>query len=243
MIRAKSFSLPFVKKERVARQTFSFYFDRRGVDFDFFAGQYIRMSLPHEAADERGTTRFFTIASSPHEKEYLMITTKIIASSFKKTLCALQPGQDVDFFGPMGRVYFDEQDRTERVFLAGGIGITPFHSMITYAAWKTVQIPLTLFVAFPKSEEIIFYDKLSQIARKNRNIRIIYTLSQGDGNASWQGETGRISETMLRNYISNISSPKYYITGAPAMVGAMKMLLASMQIDEEKIVTEDFSGY
>src|SRR5476649_1261945 len=105
MFRAKQFFLPFLRKEQVAKDTYSFYFDRRKIDFDFLPGQYIRMSLPHKDVDERGTTRFFTIASSPHEEGYLMFTIKIIESSFKKALFNLQPLHPVQFFGPMGTFF------------------------------------------------------------------------------------------------------------------------------------------
>lgn len=225
---AKSFQLPFLKKMQVARNTYSFYFDRRGVDFDFLPGQYIHMTLPHKNSDYRGTTRFFTIASSPHEKDYLMITTKIIKSTFKKTLSSLVPGTIVDFFGPSGKVILNEKDMTPRIFLAGDIGITPFHSMLTYAASKKISLSLTLIVWFAKSDERVFYEELQSLQNEKR--KIIY-------------ETGRISETVLKKYLTDIHNPTYYIIGPPAMVASTKKLLKDLSISEEKIITEEFIDY
>jgi ferredoxin-NADP reductase len=240
MFKAKQFTLPFLYREQVAKNTYSFYFDRTTTNFDFLPGQYIRMSLPHNDVDDRGTTRFFTIASSPHEQDYLMFIIKIIESSFKRALFHLKKGQDVQFFGPMGRFYLDEADQTERVFLAGGIGMTPFHSMITYAAAKKLQIPITLFVTFSAPEEVVFYEKLTGMT--NELVKVIYTVTNPN-EKDWKGETGRFSKSLLTKYISAIDRPHYSVVGSPRMVEETKTLLLSMGISEEKIFSEDFSGY
>src|SRR6478672_7512664 len=100
MGKGRSFVLSFIKKEKVAKDTYSFYFDRSQVAFDFLPGQYVRLTLPH-AADEKGTSRYFTISSSPHEKDVLVLTVKIYESTFKRALYGLQPGHQGHFFGPM----------------------------------------------------------------------------------------------------------------------------------------------
>jgi ferredoxin-NADP reductase len=102
MVRAKLFSLNFLKKELISAGIYGYYFDRSKVEFDFMPGQYIQLTLPHTDVDERGSSRFFTIASSPTEKDYLMITSRKGRSSFKKALFELKPGDKVQFFGPMG---------------------------------------------------------------------------------------------------------------------------------------------
>jgi ferredoxin-NADP reductase len=225
---AKSFQLPFIKKVQVAKNTFSFYFDRREVDFYFLPGQYIHMQLPHTKPDYRGTTRFFTIASSPLEKEHLMITTKVIKSTFKKTLASLKPGSVVNFFGPSGRVVLDETDLTPKVFLAGNIGITPFRSMLHFAAAKKLAISLTLLVSFKRDEEKVFYDELQLLRNEKR--KIIY-------------ETGSLSEAMIKKYIPDMQKPIFYIIGPPKIVAATKKILKKLSLPEERIITEEFIDY
>ena len=113
---AKIMVFAFIKKEQIAPEYFSFYFSP-SEPIAFAAGQYIQLSVPHKNADFLGTSRFFTIASSPTEK-YIMITTRILSadlsadavSSFKKTLLTLSPGTSIAGFGPIGKFVLEEED-------------------------------------------------------------------------------------------------------------------------------------
>lgn len=102
MATSQLFHLAFLKKEPLGKHIFTYSFDLTDTEFLFKAGQYVQITLPHENADERGTSRFFTIASSPTEKDVLMIVSRKGKSSFKMALFDLQPGAKVQFFGPMG---------------------------------------------------------------------------------------------------------------------------------------------
>lgn len=237
----ESFYLPFVKKEKIAKDTYSFYFDSAKQNFSFLAGQYVDMILPIKNPDYRGSERSFTIASSPLNKKYLMITTKIMKSSFKKALVSLKPDQAVEFNGPWGEFVFKEEETFPRVFLAGGIGITPFHSTIAYAHSKILSIPITLFVSFSRWEDVVFYKELSDISKENPNVKIIYTITHPD--PQWKGETGRISEGLMKKYVLDISDPRYYIVGPPNMVADMEEIVVKMGVPSEKIFIENFSGY
>lgn len=239
-----SFTLPFVKKEQLNADTYSFYFDRTKHEFEFDPGQYMRMILPHDSPDDRGTSRFFTIASSPLQKDFLMHTTKIIKSSFKQTLNSLQPGQEVQYWGPTGKFVLQEDSPRPLVFIAGGVGITPYHSMLIFAAQKNLTLPLTLFVSFSIPEEIIYYDELTAIAKEHTNIKVIYTLTRPqESKLPWSGETGRVSEELIKKYIDTVSECTYYVSGPPPMVDGTDTLLKDMKISEEQIILEKFTGY
>ena len=237
----KQFFLAFARKEKVAEDTYFFYFDLAERGFVFLPGQYIDMVLPHKDPDNRGIERSFTIASSPLDKKYLMVTTKTIKSSFKKALANLKSSQPVEFNGPWGGFVLKEEETFPRVFLAGGIGITPFHSMISYANTKKLLIPISLIVSFSRIEDLVFYRELSDIAKENLNIKVIYTITHPDD--QWSGETGRISEALIKKYVSDISEPRYYIVGPPNMVSAMGELVLEMGVPTEKIFIENFTGY
>lgn len=245
----KEFYLPFLKKEKVAKDTHSFYFDRvkRGFaseQFDFLPGQYVRMTLDIKNPDNRGNLRPFTIASSPLEKNHIMITTKIIKSSFKKRLVDLTSQEKVKFFGPMGGFVLKEEEKDSRVFLAGGIGITPFHSMITYAHVKKLSIPITLIVSFSTIEDVVFKEELEDIANKNPHIKVIYTITHPEeSKMTWKGETGRISEDLIKKYVPEILTPEYFIVGPPAFVAAIEEVVENMGVPSEKIFIENFTGY
>lgn len=228
MGKGTSFILPFVKKEQVAKDTYTFYFER-GKFSKFLPGQYIHLEIPHKA-DDRGTTRYFTISSSPLNKEYLTITTKVIRSSFKKALFHLKPGTKVNAFGPMGWFLLPKDEKEEKIFLAGGIGVTPFHSLLTTLVVEKLVAPIILIVSFSNPESAIFYDELMDITNKNSQIRVVYNYEH-------------ISENTIKKYVSDLQKPVYYVTGPEVMVAETKALLVNLNIDEEKIQTEDFTGY
>jgi ferredoxin-NADP reductase len=239
MFRPQEFTLTFIKKEQIARDTYAFYFDRENVPFDFLAGQYVRIILPF--TNDIYMSRFFTIASSPLEEKYLIIITKRGKSGFKQTLFDLKPQDETQFFGPNGGIYLREDDTTDQVFLAGGLGIIPFYTMILYAAARKISVKIILIVSFSYAEEMIYYDQLQAISKQHSNIKIIYTLTRES--SAWKGERGRISETLIRKYVPDIVKPQYYIVGFPEMVNDTEELLENMGVGLEKIKIESFTGY
>lgn len=228
MVKAKSFALSFLKKEKIAKDTYTFYFNR-GKFPKFIPGQYIHIEVPHKA-DDRGTTRYFTISSSPLNKKYLTITTRIIKSSFKKSLLKLKPGTKVNIFGPIGWFLLPKDTYVEKVFIAGGIGVTPFHSLLHTLKDQKLKKSITLFVSFSKKENAIFYNELMEIAKNNAQIKVFYLFS-------------KISKEKILTHVSNLGKSVFYIVGSESMVASTKKLLLELGIEEEKIQTEDFTGY
>ena len=178
------------------------------------------------------------------DKNELVVTTKIIHSDFKKKLVKLEVGDEIKIFGPMGQFIFDENHGGENIFIAGGIGITPFHSMLMNTAAQNSTKKLMLFVSFSIPEEIVFLNELTEIAKNHANINIIYTITRPqESQVSWNGETGRISDVMIRKYVKDISTSTFYIVGPPPMVEGTQKLLAGMNIPNQHVRTEQFSGY
>ncbi|MBI2431121.1 MAG: FAD-dependent oxidoreductase [Candidatus Levybacteria bacterium] len=232
----EEFFLSFLKKEQIAKDTYAFYFSREKSDFDFIAGQYIRITLPVEPS------HLFSIASSPLEKGYIRIITRITGSPFKNALLTLTPNSEVKIFGPIGRFTLQDEEK-EYVFLAGGIGITPFVSIIEYAAAKNLTVPITLFTSFSTVEETIFHKEFLEIAKAHPNIKIIHTITQLESAVLWNGEKGRISPELIKKYVSDPLLPLYYIAGPPKMVEAMERIVKAMSVSNDKIKKENFIGY
>lgn len=241
----RDFQLPFFKKEQVAKDTWEFYFDRSKVpDLEFLPGQHLRMTVFLKNPDGRGNSRSLSISSSPLDKKYLTITTKILQSAFKKELVNLAPGTVVNFFGPIGRFVLDEEEKMSRIFLAGGIGITPFHSMIAYAAEKNLSFPITLFVSFSTREDMMFYDELIKISKDHPNIKIIYTVTKHDDlEKSWGTELGRINADMVKKYCPDFLEPQVYICGSTGLVEGMLELVNELGVPLELVKKEKFVGY
>lgn len=243
MIQSQPYTIPFIKKAEVAKNTYSFYF-RRPVGFEFIAGQYNRWTLPITATDGRGSSRFFTISSPPTDKDFLVVTTKIIQSDFKKALLELQENQEIKIFGPMGQFIVEESHQAENVFIAGGIGITTFQSILMDAAATNSTKRLTLFSSFPTPEEMVFFNDLTEITKTHPNIKVVYTVTKPqESQISWNGETGRVSEDLIKKYVKDIPTSIFYIVGPPPMVEGTQKLLEEMRLVNEHIRTEQFTGY
>lgn len=239
----REFTLPFLRREKLSEDTWAFYFDRRKDPFDFLPGQWVRITLAIKNPDKRGASRIFSLASSPLENEYALIATRIIESAFKKKLMELVPQTPVRFFGPSGQFILAEAEKIPQVFLAGGIGITPFRSMLVYALQKKLAIPLTLLASFANVEDIVFQNELEEIGTKHPSIRIVYTVSKPQEPTYSGAETGRISEELIRKYTSDVAGSLYYIAGPPLMVSAMEQIVEEMGISQNLIRKENFVGY
>lgn len=240
---AKQFKTDLIKKIQVAKDAHSFYF-RRPLDFEFLPGNFIKIVLAVEHPDGRGAARFFSVASSPTEKDYLMITARIIESSFKKTLSDLTVGSTVTISGPYGRFIFDKQDQATHVFLAGGIGVTPFRSMIHYAADLNLKIRIIMLASFRTPEDIVFHKEFEEIANKLQTFTFLESITRPEeSNQIWPGHVGRIDADMIKKQVPDISLAKYYIAGPEKMVNDLKEIVVSLGIDELRIVTERFTGY
>ncbi|MBI2542544.1 FAD-dependent oxidoreductase [Candidatus Woesearchaeota archaeon] len=207
-----------------------------GNKFDFKPGQYMIMELDVEDA-ENGNTRPLSIASSPTE-DFLLFSTKISQSFFKQKLDSLKAGDRVKLKGPMG-VFVLKEDAKEIVFLGGGIGITPFRSMIKYATDKKLQIKMTLIYSNRAKKDIVYFDDFNEMERQNPNFKMVNTLT--DDTTDWKGKTGRISEAMIKEFSSE--KTLFYICGPPGMVDALSNLLKSMNVPQQDIRIEKFAGY
>lgn len=253
MKKAEKFELTFLKKEKISKDAFSFYFDRVHVErglgkrsssekFDFKPGQYLKLYLSIENPDARGTSRYFTISSSPSDKDFITISTRIIKSSFKLKLNSLIPGEKIRAFGPIGYFDFNQKSKKQNIFVSGGMGITPFHSILKFVDSKKIDPNIVLIASFSIEEEVIFYDELKNIESRNSNIKVIYTLTK-DKNLNKGFENGRINEQKITKYSKNYKKAKYFIVGPEIFEQSMFEVIKGMGIKEEEIFKENFPGY
>ncbi len=222
--------MKLIDKRQLTKDTYSFIFERPS-KFTFLPGQYLKIFLNIKNPDSRGVSRYFTISSSPTEKN-LAITTRIIKSSFKQKLGSLLLGSVVEMRGPWGNFILDEKDKRPRVYLAGGIGITTARSMAVYIRDKNLDIPFTLLASFSKKDRVIFYDELT--AFKNKKIKTIFKMTS---------ETGRINENTIKETVEDTGNSVYYISGPISFVEAMEKIIKGLGVAEKNIKTEDFPGY
>jgi hypothetical protein len=152
---------------------------------------------------------------------------------------SLKKGDIVEAKGPYGSFTLDESKPA--VMLSGGIGITPLRCMIKYATDKKLATKITLFYANRNPEEIAFKKDLDNWQKENKNVNVVYTVTEGD--EKWTGLTGYVDEKMIKNNVKMTKDTLFYICGPPTMVDAMVNLLKSMKIDDSRIRIEHFTGY
>jgi ferredoxin-NADP reductase len=230
-------------RTEVAEGTMAFQFEKPK-DFVFKAGQYIDLTLSSsQPGSSNGLTHTFSIASSPFEKE-LVVTTRMRNTVFKQALSILPVGAKVRIEGPMGSFNLHKNTARPAVFLAGGIGIAPFLSMLSFATGEKLRHPIVLFYANRYLEDAAFIDALWQLEGANPRFRFVPTLTRTDKNyRGWKGETGHVTSEMLVSRVGIVRGPIYYIAGPPTMVAASRRTLSDVGVDEDDIRTEEFAGY
>ena len=230
-------------RTEVAEGTMAFQFEKpKG--FVFKAGQYIDLTLlGSKPGSSNGLTHTFSIASSPFDEE-LVVTTRMRNTVFKQALSTLPIGSGARIEGPMGSFSLHNNTARPGVFIAGGIGIAPFLSMLSYATGEKLRHPIFLFYANRYLEDAAFIDALWKLERANPRFRFVPTLTRmANNNGGWKGKTGHISSEMLRTQVGGLRGPIYYIAGPPMMVAAARRTLSEVGVDEDDIRTEEFAGY
>ena len=236
--------LKLVKKIDEARGTKSFFWEPES-PLAFKAGQYYYFTLPKlEFPDPRGTTRHFTISSSPTEGNLIRLTTRIRQESgFKKTLDELPIGSVIEGEGPNGTLTLKEEDaktpssQDVQVFVAGGIGITPFRSIIKYSTDKGLKIPMYLIYS-NSDNDFAFKKELDEWQKENENIKVAYFDSSVSGHLD-QLKIGKFIE----NWKLKIDNCVWWLVGPPAFTDAMETVLEKMKILSDHIRSEKFTGY
>ena len=235
--------LKLKSKIEIATDTFEFNFEKPK-SFKFHPGQYLEWTLPSIKSDLRGNRRFFTIASSPTE-EFLKLGIKFNnpSSSFKKILSELKEGLPLTGAQLVGDFTLPTNKTKKLVFIAGGIGITPFRSMIKYMIDGGDKRDVVLFYSNKSEKEIAYKDVFTEAIQKI-GIKVIYIISdEKEIPQNWLGEKGRIDEKMLKKYVNNISSSTFYLSGPVGMVNGYKKLLSTLKVNKNNIVTDYFPGF
>lgn len=230
-------------REEVAEGTMAFRFERPA-NWSFKAGQSVDMTLLNPpVTDSEGNTRAFSIASAPHE-DTLIVATRMRDTAFKRTLKSLPLGSEVKIDGPFGNLTLHNNAAKTAVLFAGGIGITPFRSMVFRTARERLPHRIYLFFSNRRPEDAPFLEELRALEKENPNYKLIATMTQMEkSKRAWNGETGLINEKMLSKYLKDAASPIYYIAGPPGMVKGLREVLNKQGVDDDDVRTEEFSGY
>ena len=237
------FRTSLLSRDSVAEGTVAFRF-ARPAGFTFKAGQAADLTLlnPPEA-DSEGNIRTFSIASPPFE-EQLTFATRMRDTAFKRSLKVMPLGTEIQIAPPSGSFTLHKNANKPAVFLAGGIGITPFISVIRQADHDRLPHKLYLFYSNRRPEDAPFLEILQGLEKTSPTFRLVATMTEmARSSREWDGETGFIDGEMLTRHVRTLQGPIYYVAGPPPMVAAMREMLVVAGVDEDDVRTEEFAGY
>ncbi len=231
----QTFRTKLTAKEKVAEKTMEFVFEKPE-DFEYKAGQHVNFKLPELFfEDKKGPRRTFTLVCSPRENS-LKIATRLTGSGFKKTLLEMPEKTELEFVGPMGEFVLNLQ--FPALFVAGGIGITPFKSMLTDIENINFNNKIRLLYANKSIKRSAYYHYFTDY--KNTNFTLIPFFT---GEKSRTDEQKRIDAPLIKEYIKNVEQTIIYLCGPPQMVRQLTEELIKENINQHQIRAESFFGY
>ncbi len=234
--------LRLVKKNKVAPGLVDFVF-KPSQKLAFVPGQYMEFTLGHSRPDSRGNRRYFTLASSPTENVvHLGVRFYAQGSSFKRTMYKMDARVNMLGAQIAGDFTLPTDPQQKLVFIAGGIGITPFRSMLRYLLDTQQRRDIVLFYANKTADEIMYKDVFSAVQAK-LGIKTFYTLTDTTSvPRNWAGLVGRINERMILRTVPDYDERIYYLSGPPDMVRAYEQVLKNMGVKHNQIKKDFFPG-
>ena len=220
-------------RDEVADGTLAFRF-AKPVGFTFKAGQSVSLALLDPPAEPNGARRTFSLASAPFEDELMVATRMREGSAFKRALKALPAGTQLRLTGPLGAMTLHEDSARAAVLIAGGIGITPFRSILLQAEHERLAHPLLLAYSNRQRGHAAFIAELEALQRRNTRFRLLARMTDAEG---------FVDEAALAHFTRGAPAPVYYLAGPPAMVQAMKAILARAGVATGDVRSEEFYGY
>ena len=235
--------LELKEKIKIAPDIYDFIFSVNQ-KFSYKPGQYMEWTFRHNKPDGRGNRRYFTLASSPTENE-IRVGIKFYenSSSFKKSMLATNPGSKIIASQLAGDFYLPNDLNKKFLFIAGGIGITPFRSIIKYLLDTNQKRDAVLFYANKKASDIIYQDVFDK-ANEQLQIRTIYTLTdKAQIPPDWNGKAGYVDEQMIMQEVPDYKERVFYLSGRHSMVSSFEKTLSKIGVSKSQIITDFFPGF
>lgn len=208
---------------------------------DYRPGSYFWVELPDRGhQDEKGLRRHISLVTSPTDKGVVGLATRLRDSAFKRTLAELEVGAEVEVEEPKGSFLLPEETDAEYVFVAGGIGITVFRSMLCYVAHERLPYRITLVYSNRDRESAAFLDDLEEFERRIEGLRVVLTMTDDDG---WEGESRRLDADVLAELLGGLEGKQFLIAGPPPMAEGVGESLRAAGVPEDRVLVDKFSGY
>ncbi|MGH7195423.1 MAG: FAD-dependent oxidoreductase [Candidatus Saccharimonadales bacterium] len=232
--------LPLKQKNQLTPDITEFVFQPEQ-RLKYRAGQYMEITLPHQHVDFRGTRRTFTLASSPTEDEVrfgLKFYPK--GSSFKKAISMVTKTTPLAIGQLAGDFTLPKNPEAKLAFIAGGIGVTPYRSLVKYLLDSDDKREMTLMYSERSASELVYRD-VFDAAAKLPGKKIVYSVDEAP--QDWRGQRGRITADMIKAEIPDYRQRLFYVSGPLPMVNATKQNLRALGVPRRRVITDYFPGY
>jgi ferredoxin-NADP reductase len=230
-----TYQVRFTSGDRPAAGTGTFRFEKPA-GYEFSPGQFTLVTIATRDGEQ---TKPFTLDQAPADP-FLEITTRLSGSAFKDAFEALQPEDSVRVSAPRGRMTLPV-NAAKAAFLVGGVGITPAHSIIRDAVQRRSGLGVALFYGNQDQDGIPFGEEFDGYAAEHPEIVVVHVLAAPL--PGWAGETGFITAETVRRHVDPLDGWHWVVTGPPAMIDAMKRVLADLEVPEDRVSMESFAGY
>ena len=208
---------------------------------DYRPGAYFWVELPSRGdEDEKGLRRHISLATSPTDAGVVGLATRLRDTAFKRTLASLEVGDEVVVEEPKGSFLLPEDTDAEYVFVAGGIGITVFRSMLRYVADTGAPYRVTLVYSNRDRESSAFLDELEELERRIPGLRVVLTMTDEPG---WDGESRRLDADVLAELVGGLDGKTFLVAGPPPMAESVADSLRAAGVPEDRVLADKFSGY
>jgi ferredoxin-NADP reductase len=208
---------------------------------DYRPGAYFWVELPDRGHDdEKGLRRHISLVTSPTEHGVVGLATRLRDTAFKRTLAELEVGDEVQVEEPKGSFLLPEETDVEYVFVAGGIGITVFRSMLRYIADSGEPYRVTLVYSNRDRSSTPFLDELAELEQRIPGLRVVLTMTDDE---AWEGERRRVDPAMLADVLGGLDGRTFLVAGPPAMAEGVADSLREAGVPEERVRADRFSGY
>lgn len=222
-----------IAREMVAENTLALRIERPQ-NFTFEAGQNTTISIPGAHADDM---KEFTIASAPYEKD-LMLAMRVRNSNFKNACYALKPGDVITVRYPAGALWKETDE--PQTWLSGGIGITPFRSIIRHLIHQNIPLAITHIHSDRTRASVPFLQEFESYAAKCNGFHFFPTMTR---EAAGGRLHGRVTGEMVTSHVAQYAASSYFVVGTDAFIGAMRAILVQLSISPSQVRTERFDGY
>lgn len=232
------------KRFAPAAGTGAFVFELAEGRLTFVAGQTCDLQIPKPLyQDEKGAIRTFSIASSPADAA-LIFATRLTGSAFKRSLMDMPLGTAVEIDGPHGSFTLHQNASKAAVCLAGGIGITPFRSIIKDAVERKLPHDLTLIYSNRTAASSAFMADLAGWAHDDARFHLVATITEPAPGEPWEHLTGLVDAAFVKRHARvDFATAIFYVAGPAAFVAAMSKALRSVGADPDHVRLEEFAGY